>query len=164
MDLTCPRCYQYQVRKVSGIYKEQKRLPPPEEPTYEHLLPAGSSHIPIIHLLGHLVGYPMAIGFLLFTVLLACGTLGVGTVAGAGKGVFLFVLGSLLLIGGIIWKAKATMAARRAAFKEEYPRWQRAYQRWNQLYYCQVCDGLFVSNGQSPLMTEEEASYFLYTD
>lgn len=162
MDVSCPRSYQHPVRKVSGIYKEQRRLAPPEEPVQESLLPANSLHIPVIRVLGHLVGYPMAIGFTSLAALIACSTFGVGSATGAGTGVFLFVIGELAIVAWFIWKAKARAAVRRSIFEEEYPRWQRAYKRWDQLYYCQTCDELFVPNG--PLMKEEEMSRFLYAN
>jgi len=163
MDLKCPRGHS-QIRKVSGIYKEQGRLSPPEAPQHERLMPANPLNIPMLHFLGHIVGYPMAWAFFFLTVLLACGSFGVGTATGAGTGVFLFVLGGLLIVGGIIWKARAKAAVHRAVYEDEYPRWQRAYKRWDQLYYCQVCDTVFVPNSQSPSMTEEEMHQFLYAD
>lgn len=163
MDLICPRGHN-QVRKVSGVYKEQGRLSPPEEPQHERLMPANILNKSMFRILGPLVGYPMAWAFFFLTMILACGTIGVGTALGAGTGVFLFALGGLLIVGGIIWKARAKAAVHRAAFEEGYLHWQRAYKRWDQLYYCQVCDTVFVPNSQSPSMTEEEMHRFLYAN
>lgn len=156
MDLTCPQCHQSRVRKVSGIYKEQGRLPPPKEPQYERMLPANSMHVPVLHLLGHIVGYPMAFGVVFLTTFLACGSLGVGSAAGAGTGVFLFLLGGALIIAWVVRRAKAVQAARHTVIDEEYPRWQRAYQKWDRSYYCEVCDQVFVLNSEGSLMAEGE--------
>lgn len=162
MDLTCPQCGQQQVRKVSGIYKEQGRFSPPEKPEYERVLPENSMHTPVLHLLGHLVGYPMAIGFIFLFTFLACSTTAIGAATGAGMGWFLFLLGVALLTWWLVRKTRATAAARRDVVDEAYPRWQKAYQRWDRLYYCQVCDRQFIPNGQSQVMTEEEATRYVY--
>lgn len=152
MDLTCPQCNQNQVRKVSGLYKEQgalgQRLAPPEAPSYEN--PWGNG--PILH---RQIGFPMALGLvvLLAGILVSCSSIGWG---------LLLVFVGLIIIVGLIWSRSKTTAARRAAVEKENPRWQSAYQRWNQLYYCQTCDGLYVPGSPGPLMTEEEASQFVH--
>lgn len=111
----------------------------------------------------------MAIGFILLFVFLACSTTTIGAATGAGIGWFVFLLGVAILIWWFIKKARADTArhhaleeAHRDDFNKAYLRWQEADKRWNHLYYCEVCDRQFVTNGQNQVMTEEEAIQYMY--
>jgi len=50
-----------------------------------------------------------------------------------------------LVIGGIVLAVVfAVYSARQQKVNEEMPKWESAIRRWNQLYYCSRCDGVFI--------------------
>lgn len=160
MDLKCPQCHLNQVRKLSGLYKEQKgiglRLPPPEEPRYESLW-SWEAFQAALH---RRVGLPMAFG-LMFIICSAVGACSAFSSGGLVLGLLLVCL-IILIVVGFIRSRVTEAAAQRTTVERERPRWENAYQRWDQLYYCEVCDKLFVPNGQSSAMNEAEVVQFMY--
>jgi len=46
-------------------------------------------------------------------------------------------------IGSIVWMI-ASAPRRKAIYREHLARWQRAMYNWDQAYYCNVCDSIYL--------------------
>jgi hypothetical protein len=61
-------------------------------------------------------------------------------------GIFLMLFG-LLCLGIAVWTSNSYTKLNKSEqirFKKELHAWEKAIQRWQQLYYCHRCDGLYV--------------------
>jgi len=77
-------------------------------------------------------------------------------------GVFwiLVVFGVVLLVCGVLMLRASEKAPNQS---EVNTRYQNALSKWNQLFYCHICDGVFIP-GQGLLVPREKMRDFLYDE
>lgn len=74
-----------------------------------------------------------------------------------GEAFALFVLvGVAVLVGGIV-----THSNQKKEADARMPQWNEAMRRWDQLYYCARCDGVFIPD-ETPLIPKGGMSEFLF--
>jgi hypothetical protein len=67
-----------------------------------------------------------------------------GTIFSFGSEQVLYGFFWLILVVLVIWYKQHEASKRRAKVEAETPRWELAYQRWNELYYCSRNDVVFM--------------------
>ncbi len=108
------------------------------------------------------------VGSLIFGILAIF--LGIGLIAALLQSVFrgspisvLIHLGWLLLLVGWpihkIWSTNQQAIAARDAYEQKLPRWREAMRRWEHLYYCFRCDGVFIPGKSALIPTSDTASF-----
>jgi hypothetical protein len=153
-----------------------QRLAPPSQPKkpkkddYSYMKYASASFKAKYYLI--VVLLPVLLSWIAF-----CGIAGVGSlvIEGAGGWVLATLIWIGIVIGGaipsVLWAKKARKNAeflRWQALAErdynwalrQYEMWLEAMQRWNELYYCARCDGVFLEG--SRLVPVEQMYSFLY--
>ncbi len=66
------------------------------------------------------------------------------------------------LIVWLIWLSRRDKR-RRALFLTHHPQWEQAMAKWNALYYCGRCDGVFLPDGASGFVPIDQMGAFLYS-
>lgn len=101
-------------------------------------------------------------GLVALLILLGLSSLIAGTAqSGLGTGLIIGLLyGGIEAIAIFVWKHYTTKS-RRANCQVEYLYWQKTMAKWEQVYYCHRCDGVFVP-GRAELAPVSEMSSFLY--
>ena len=64
---------------------------------------------------------------------------------------------------GVVMWANRQSRKRKQAFKEEKAIWEKAFNKWNQLYYCARDDGVFIP-GQNRFVPVDQMTSFLYKE
>jgi type IV secretory pathway VirB3-like protein len=167
--LICPQCRQIDsVRKVSALvdagtstnlvsigitnqvsYTQTilgQRLSPPAAPTYQS--PWGP------YLFAAIVGGALLLGV---SMLLA----GIEPLSTLVFFLSPLLLGAFILLC-LLLGARAS-DRKKAHLSRGYPDWQQAYAIWQQLYYCQRCDGVFLPGGQCPLIPTGQMMQYIYS-
>lgn len=70
-------------------------------------------------------------------------------------------------VGGtvlIIWLTRNEASTRRAKYAVELPLWEKAIAKWQQLYYCHRCDGVFLPERGARLAPIGSMGAYLYQD
>lgn len=77
--------------------------------------------------------------------------------------IFLAMLITPFIISFLIIILKATTAKqRKITFETEYPRWQHAIAKWNELYYCARNDVIFIPGKPQDCVPVSQMSKLLY--
>ena len=151
--LACPQCGQVdRVQKVSAAYRGgQTVLSPPVEP----LLAATP---------GSLESLFTGCGYVWLS-LMGPGLLLVGLIGLSNPDNFLFVLTAIVGLGFTLLLV-ADLRRRPRAMRQrvaDRERWEKATNRWVQLYYCARDDGVFIP-GETSFIPIDKMQAFLYAD
>lgn len=98
-------------------------------------------------------------GFFSGCALIALGLVIAGTVQ--HPTMLIWALVSAALMAVLIYLKVTEGRKRKAAYAIEVPRWQRAMDRWQALYYCQRCDGVYTP-GRPEIYRSTDMMHVLY--
>lgn len=114
----------------------------------------------------------VALGVVGGTLLVGCTTLFAGSLDSSGTAALLagpallpilciFPI-ALTLVGGLFVGAPWLIGRYlQRNYQARFAQWQRAYDKWGKLYYCQRCAGVFLP-GQNRLVPLEQMNSFIY--
>lgn len=168
-ELNCPQCGQFdKVQKVSALYTsgvstveyETWKPPPPKSdlwPILEKRKGVGQTRLSARLAPPEKPGpkgvWSWVLGIEVLLAMLACASLSILF----GEAFALFVLvGVAVLVGGIVVHSNQQKEA-----DARMPQWNEAMRRWDQLYYCARCDGIFIPD-ETPLIPTGRMSEFLF--
>lgn len=110
-----------------------QRLAPPDEPTYRS--PWGF----------------WSIGTIVLFVLVIIGNLFIDISRGSPRAFEVLVIVPTIIAPIVAWKW-LTARSRHARTEEALPAWENAITKWQQLYYCHRCDGVFIPGREARLV------------
>lgn len=73
-----------------------------------------------------------------------------------------FWIGTIIVAAIVFTLKQHARKTRLIHIQSQFPRWQRAISKWQQLYYCHRCDGVFLP-WQKFLVPKEQMMSLLYT-
>lgn len=192
-NLTCPHCHQIdQVAKVSAVFSggaaagafavsaprggyarvggvsqtvQSMRLAPPQKPVYKNVWGVGYIIGLFLLTVVLLFSLPNAIISVLDVVSqvvyyneynLANTIINLVISIGLATGL---VIGIVLLLSN---RRKAS-SRQKAVIPTQHAQWERAMAKWQQLYYCGRCDGVFIPGGMSGLIPVGSMMAYLYS-
>ena len=74
------------------------------------------------------------------------------------------ICGAFIAVNLLAWLIGiAIYFQQRENAKARMPQWEEAVRRWDQLYYCARCDGVFIP-GKTPLISIGRMNEFLFAE
>lgn len=177
-QIVCPTCQQNKIRKVTGIHsagitKEQrnyrdsdgyptsenitvqtglsKRLEPPSKPIFKNPASCQDWTIGFSVILVWLMGIVLTIHIVHSRFLLSRLSWEIPFIA----------FSWILTIVRTMYVRKRLLMRKELFYAQDYTSWERAMTRWNALYYCEVCDVVFLP-GQNDTVSADQTREFVY--